>query len=55
MNRDLKSRAEQMKGAAVSLHPAVDRDAHAPRAQGSATTLRCLCAKDPVEVKVTRP
>ena len=54
MNRDLKARAEQMKSAPVSLHPAVDRGAKPIRTSGG-TTLRCLCGKDPVEIKVTRP
>ena len=55
MNRDLKARAEKLKSAAVSLHPAVDNGTSRSCARSTATTLRCLCAADQVEVRLSRP
>ena len=55
MNRDLKARAEQLKSAAVSLHPAVDKGAVPAQARSATTTLRCQCPSNPVEVTLKRP
>ena len=55
MNRDLKARAEQMKLARVSLHPAVDSGVKPRGEERIGTTLRCLCKTDRVEIRVTRP
>ncbi len=54
MNHDLKTRAERFKAASVSLHPAVDGGTP-HRTPGAETTLKCLCAADRVEVRLTRP
>jgi hypothetical protein len=55
MNSDLKARAEQFKATAVSLHPAVDKGAALVRAVVIGTTLRCLCAANCIEIRITRP
>jgi S-(hydroxymethyl)glutathione synthase len=55
MNRDLKARAEQFKSAVVKLHPAVDNPLPRPHGVVTEATLRCLCATDPVHVRVVRP
>lgn len=58
MNRDLKARAEQMKSADVTLHPAVDGasvPAPAPSGAAGAATLQCLCHAEPVRITLSRP
>ena len=54
LNRDLKRRAEELKSATVILHPAVSERA-APRGSVTSATLKCLCAEDQVEVRLTCP
>jgi S-(hydroxymethyl)glutathione synthase len=51
LNAALKKRAEEMGDVAVYLHPAVGKPASGASVRTFA--VRCTCASDPVEVKVT--
>lgn len=54
MNRDLKARAEEQYKVDLAIHPCVNSGVSDGRSLEGAT-LRCACAKDPVEVRLAEP
>ena len=52
MNADLQTRARALRVAPISIHPCVDHNQVKWAEQSAPTTLKCICTKAPVEVRL---